>query len=160
MAIKHSKTNALRRLDTLKMPYKIFTYNIDDGKIDGISVCNKIKENPLTFFKTLVTASKQGEIYVFLIPILEELDLKSASQIVSEKSLQLVAVKELLSLTGYHRGGCSPIGMKKDYNIYIDSSLENLSTIIISGGKIGIAIEILVSDFLKVTEAEVGTLTI
>ena len=159
MAVKQSKTNALRHLDTLRIPYIVFSYDTDDGKIDGVSVCHKIKKDPIKFFKTLVTICKNGEVFVFLVPVLEELDLKKASKVVNEKSLQLVPVKDLLSLTGYHRGGCSPIGMKKKFRIYVDSNIEDISSIIISGGKIGIVIEIHVVDFLKVTEAKITTLT-
>lgn len=158
--MKQSKTNALRYLDTLKIPYKIFSYDIDDGKIDGISVCEKIDGNPLTFFKTLLTIDKKNGVFVFLVPVLEELDLKKASKLVKEKSLQLLPVKELFALTGYHRGGCSPIALKKNFKIYVDSSIENISTIIISGGKIGIVIQIQVEDFLDVTRAKVDSLTL
>lgn len=158
--MKQPKTNALRYLDTLGIPYKIFSYDVDDGKIDGVSVCKKIDEDPLRFFKTLVTIDKKSEVFVFLVPVLEELDLKKASKVVKEKNLQLLPVKELFSITGYQRGGCSPIALKKKFKIYVDSSIEDISTIIISGGKIGIVIEIKVEDFLEVTKAEVDSLTL
>ena len=160
MSVKYSKTNALRRLDTMRVPYTVFSYDGKDGAIDGKSVCKKIGQDAKHFYKTLVTVGRDKEVYIFVIPILEELDLKKAADVAAVKSLQFVAVKELVSLTGYERGGCSPIGMKKKYKIFADLSIQNLKTVLVSGGRIGIVIQIAVPDFISVCEVEVANLTL
>jgi len=139
------KTNAIRILDKNKINYKIHTYN---SVISGIDVCNFLGEDSTKVFKTLVTIGKSKNYYVFLVPVSNELDLKKAALSVSEKNIEMIKSKDLLNITGYIHGGCSPIGMKKNFPIIIDKSAKD--TIYISGGKIGIQIEITLSELAKV----------
>ena len=139
------KTNVMRMLDKAKVNYKHYTYSETDA-ISGIEVATVLKQNPLQVFKTLVTLGKSGQHYVFLIPVEKELDLKKASIVVGEKSVSMLPSKELLNLTGYIHGGCSPIGMKKQFPVIIDISAQQFSTIIFSAGKIGYQVEVLVLD--------------
>lgn len=136
------KTNAMRILDKEKIVYKTISYENKDGKIDGVSVANKIGKNIEEVFKTLVTVSNSKNIYVFLIPVNEEIDLKKAAKVSGEKNIEMINVNDLLKITGYMRGGCSPIGMKKQYKTFIHKSCEEFKTIVFSGGKIGIQLEI------------------
>jgi Cys-tRNA(Pro)/Cys-tRNA(Cys) deacylase len=155
---KVKKTNAMRILDQNKIQYEIYTYDKKDGKIDGISVAQKIGRNPDCVFKTLVTQGVSKEIYVYIIPVKEELDLKKAARVVGEKKLEMIALKDIQKLTGYIRGGCSPVGMKKDYTTYIDGSANSLEKMIVSGGKIGVQIELDVSDLAEITNAGIENL--
>ncbi|CCQ96219.1 conserved hypothetical protein [[Clostridium] ultunense Esp] len=109
------KTNAMRILDTHNIEYKIITYDKKDGKIDGVSVAKKIGKEPKKVFKTLVARGSSGELYVFIIPVAEELDLKKAAKAAGEKKIEMIPAKDITKHTGYIRGGCSPIGMKKTY---------------------------------------------
>jgi Cys-tRNA(Pro)/Cys-tRNA(Cys) deacylase len=147
------KTNAMRVLDKNMIPYNIITYDSQDGKIDGISVAHKIGKDPQSVYKTLVAQGNSGNIYVFVIPVESELDLKKAAQATGEKNVALVPMKDIQKLTGYIRGGCSPIGMKKLYPTFIDSSASQFEHIIVSGGKIGVLIELSVEALQSVTEA-------
>lgn len=147
------KTNALRILDKEKVEYNIITYNVKDSKIDGESIAEKIGRAPEFVYKTLVTHNK-GNLFVFVIPVVEELDLKEAAKVVGEKKVEMLPLKDLQKHTGYIRGGCSPVGMKKLYPTYIDASAEQLSTIIVSAGKIGMQMEVNPKDLAKVTKAE------
>lgn len=147
------KTNALRILDKEKVEYNIITYNVKDGKIDGESIAEKIGRAPECVYKTLVTHNK-GNLFVFVIPVMEELDLKEAAKVVGAKKVEMLPLKDLQKHTGYIRGGCSPVGMKKLYPTYIDVSAQQLSTIIVSAGKIGIQMEVNPKDLAKVTKAE------
>ncbi|NCU18327.1 Cys-tRNA(Pro) deacylase [Pallidibacillus pasinlerensis] len=147
------KTNALRILDKEKVEYNIITYNVKDGKIDGESIAEKIGRAPEFVYKTLVTHNK-GNLFVFVIPVMEELDLKEAAKVVGAKKVEMLPLKDLQKHTGYIRGGCSPVGMKKLYPTYIDVSAQQLSTIIVSAGKIGIQMEVNPKDLAKVTKAE------
>lgn len=153
-----SKTNAMRILDAKKIDYNIITYDKKDGKIDGVSVANKIGRNANTVFKTLVTKGKTGDIYVFVIPVAEELDLKKAADAAGEKKVEMIHVKDITKRTGYIRGGCSPIGMKKDYPTFIHESALELDEIIVSGGKIGSQIELNINDLKDITKAEICNL--
>ena len=144
----------MRILDAHGIEYKTIIYDRKDGKIDGVSVAEKIGEEPKKVFKTLVAQGSSGELYVFIIPVAEELDLKKAAKAASEKKVEMISVKEITKYTGYIRGGCSPIGMKKNYPTFIDKSSLNLDTIIISGGKIGVQIEILLKDLGKIIDVE------
>ncbi|MBA2875286.1 Cys-tRNA(Pro) deacylase [Thermaerobacillus caldiproteolyticus] len=148
-----AKTNAMRVLDKKMIPYNVITYDSQDGKIDGISVTNKIGKDPQSVYKTLVTQGNSGNIYVFVIPVESELDLKKAAQATGEKNIALVPMTDIQKLTGYIRGGCSPIGMKKLYPTFIDSSASQLEHIVVSGGKIGVLIELSVEALQNVTEA-------
>lgn len=143
------KTNAMRILDREGIFYNTFNYDNKDGLVDGVSVAEKIGQPVEKVFKTLVTKGISGEYYVFIIPVSKELDLKKAAKVVNEKSIDMIKVSDIMKVTGYVRGGCSPIGMKKEYKTIIDSSWENLDTIIISAGKIGHQIEMKPEDLLR-----------
>lgn len=143
------KTNVMRMLDKAKVNYKHYTYAETDA-VSGIEVATVLKQNPLQVFKTLVTVAKSGQHYVFLIPVEKELDLKKAAHAVNEKSVEMLKSKDLLPLTGYIHGGCSPIGMKKFFKTTIDSSAQNFDTIIFSAGKIGYQVEMSLDELRKV----------
>ncbi|MFB9757510.1 Cys-tRNA(Pro) deacylase [Ectobacillus funiculus] len=147
------KTNAMRMLDAKKMTYNVMTYNNDDGQIDGVSVAKKIGRDTRVVYKTLVTQGQTKSLYVFAIPVEAELDLKKAAKAAGEKKLEMLPVKDIQKWTGYIRGGCSPIGMKKLYPTFIDESAAELSSIVVSGGKIGMQIELSVADLQTVAEA-------
>ncbi|HOP99855.1 MAG TPA: Cys-tRNA(Pro) deacylase [Acetivibrio clariflavus] len=144
-----TKTNAMRILDKAKIKYNTYSYDHSDGLIDGVSVANKIGLPVERVYKTLVTQGASREYYVFVIPVAEELDLKAAARAVGEKSVEMIKVADINKVTGYIRGGCSPIGMKKSYKTVLDNSCEKLDTIIISAGKIGQQIELAPSDLMK-----------
>ncbi len=152
------KTNVMRMLDKLKINYKHYTYS-DTDAVSGIEVATVLNQNPAQVFKTLVTVSKSKKYYVFMLPVAEELDLKKAAHAVGEKSIEMLKSKELLPLTGYIHGGCSPIGMKKFFPTTIDKSAENFSTIIFSAGKIGYQVELSLNDLRKVIKIQTAELT-
>jgi len=149
MTVDKTKTNAMRILDKAKIKYNTYSYDHSDGLIDGVSVANKIGLPVERVYKTLVTQGASREYYVFVIPVAEELDLKAAARAVGEKSVEMIKVADINKVTGYIRGGCSPIGMKKSYKTVLDNSCEKLDTIIISAGKIGQQIELAPSDLMK-----------
>ena len=151
---KKLKTNAMRILDSKKVSYEMLSYESEDGKIDGISVAHKIGVDEKNVFKTLVAQGTSKELYVFVIPVAEELDLKNAAKIAGEKKIEMIAVKDIMKYTGYIRGGCSPIGMKKNYKTFIHDSAENLDFIIFSAGKIGHQIKMNPKDLVSVVEGE------
>ena len=144
------KTNAMRLLDKEKIKYKVHTYENKDGLIDGISVAQKIGLPLEKVYKTLVTQGHSKNYYVFIIPVAAELDLKAAARSVGDKSVEMIHVKDINKITGYIRGGCSPVGMKKEYKTVIDSSCESLDTIIVSAGKIGFQVELTPKDLLEI----------
>ncbi len=150
------KTNAMRILDQKKIDYKIHTY---ENAISGIEVANTLNEDYDKVFKTLVTVSNSKINYVFVLPVNKELDLKKAAKAVNEKSIEMLKSKDLLSLTGYIHGGCSPIGMKKQFKTIIDISSLNKNIIFISGGKIGYQIEIKLNDLKQVINFELQDIT-
>ena len=152
------KTNAMRTLDKNKAAYIPHSYE-SDGAISGQDVAKALGRSPEQIFKTLVTIGKSGQYYVFIIPSTGELNLKKAAACAGEKSIEMIKSKELLPLTGYVHGGCSPIGMKKFLKTTIDSSAESLNTIIISAGKIGSQIEISLSELKKVITFSTSSLT-
>ena len=131
----------------------------DTGAIGGIEVAQVLKENPEQVLKTLVTISKEKKIYVFMIPVAEELDLKKAAKSVSEKSLEMLKQKELLATTGYVHGGCSPIGMRKEFPVVVDQKAEQFDTILFSAGKIGYQVEMNLHEFLAFRKATLAELT-
>jgi len=147
------KTNAMRFLDDLDINYDILEYNASDGKIDGISVAEKIGHSVDMVYKTLVL--KGENIFVCMVPVQEEIDLKAMAKVIKEKKVEMIHVKDISTLTGYVRGGCSPFAMKKKYPTYIQEDIILQDEIIVSGGKIGIQIKLKVEDFLKVSEAQV-----
>ena len=151
---KKLKTNAMRILDSKKVSYEMLSYESEDGKIDGISVAHKIGVDEKNVFKTLVAQGTSKELYVFVIPVAEELDLKNAAKIAGEKKVEMIAVKDILKYTGYIRGGCSPIGMKKNYKTFIHESAEDLDFVIFSAGKIGHQIKMNPKDLVNVVEGE------
>lgn len=153
-ANKTPKTNAVRLLDQQSVPYSLHEYNVVDGQIDGVSVANKIGQPVEMVFKTLVASAGPGKTYVFLIPVDKELDLKAAAKSAGEKKVELLPVKDLLGLTGYIRGGCSPLGMKKLFPTFIDLSAKNLDEMIVSAGKIGMQIQLKPTDLIANTKGE------
>ena len=151
---KNQKTNAMRILDKNKIPYKVNYYECEEF-IDGIHIADMLSQSYDMTFKTLVAQGKSAEYYVFVLPIDRELDLKKAAKSVGEKSVALLHVKDIQTVTGYIRGGCTAIGMKKQYRTVIDSSATGFSEIIISGGALGVQLFIAPENFLKATNASV-----
>ena len=139
------KTNVMRILDQKKIKYNSYYYG-DTGAISGVEVAEVLKQNFEQVFKTLVTVGHSKKYYVFMIPVDKELDLKKASIVVGEKSVSMLPSKELLNLTGYIHGGCSPIGMKKQFPVIVDISAQQFYKIIFSAGKIGYQVEVSVLD--------------
>ena len=146
---KNDKTNVMRVLEQHKIPYEGHTY-LDSGAVSGTEVAAALNEDPEVVFKTLVTVGKTGNHYVFLVPVEKELNLKKAAAAVGEKNIEMIKSKELLPLTGYIHGGCSPIGMKKQFQTVIHESASTLEKIFFSGGKIGFQVEVRVEDLKKV----------
>lgn len=149
----------MRILDQKKIEYGMNAYDSSDGRIDGVSVAEKIGKDPTQVYKTLVCQGGSGEYYVFVIPVAYELDLKKSARAAGEKKVEMIHVKDIQKVTGYIRGGCSPIGMKKEYRTYVDSSAGSISSIIVSGGRIGTQIELKVEDLLKAAKAELKELS-
>ena len=143
------KTNVMRKLTQLKLPFKEHYY---EGVVSGSDVADAMGENHEKVFKTLVTVGRSGEHYVFMVPAGNELDLKKAARAVGEKSIEMIKNRELLPLTGYIHGGCSPIGMKKQFVTVLDESAVGLDTIFFSGGKLGLQIEMSPSEFKKAVD--------
>lgn len=153
------KTNVMRILDQKKIPYTSYCY-IDTGVISGIEVAAVLHQDPNQVFKTLVTVGNSNNNYVFLVPVCKELDLKKAAKSVREKSINMVKSKDLLALTGYIHGGCSPIGMKKQFRTVIDASASTFDTIIFSGGKIGYQVETSLDELKKCLRFELTDITV
>ena len=135
------KTNVMRVLDGRKLPYRSFCY-LETGALSGAEVAAALGQDPCRVFKTLVTTAKSGQHYVFMIPVEEELDLKKAAQSVGEKAISMLKAKELLPLTGYVHGGCSPVGMKKPFRTVLHRSAQDFEEILFSAGKIGFQVEL------------------
>lgn len=153
-----SKTNVMRILDQKKIEYKV--YEVDPKLvIDGVTNSELINSDPNSTFKTLVTKGKSKNYYVFIIPVNESLDLKKAALAVGEKEVEMIHFKDLLSVTGYIHLGCSPIGMKKQYVTVIDNCAKSYNKIIISGGKIGLSIELSLSDLNEVLDLKYENIT-
>ncbi|HIW33222.1 MAG TPA: Cys-tRNA(Pro) deacylase [Candidatus Paenibacillus intestinavium] len=153
------KTNVMRILDQRKIQYNHYTY-ADTDAISGIEVAIILGENPAQVFKTLVTTGKSKRNYVFMIPVAEELDLKKAAATVGEKSIEMLKSRDLLPLTGYVHGGCSPIGMKKGLMTVIDVSAKQFDSIICSAGKIGYQVELKITDLAQLIQLELADITI
>lgn len=143
------KTNVMRELDKLKIKYNFYSYLGTDA-VSGVEVAKVLNQNPERVFKTLVTVGKSGKHYVFMLPVAEELNLKKSAKSVGEKSVEMIKSKELLPLTGYIHGGCSPIGMKKFFTTIIHNSAKDFETIMFSGGKIGYQVEMGLDDLSKI----------
>lgn len=149
MKSNEEKTNVMRILEQKKINFKTHNY-LQSGAISGMEVAIALNENPDVVFKTLVTIGKSKTNYVFLVPVNRELDLKKAATSVNEKSIEMIKSKDLLNLTGYIHGGCSPIGMKKEFTTVIDKTALECETIIFSAGKIGYQIETSLEELKKV----------
>lgn len=156
---KEDKTNVMRVLDQKKVPYRSHSYEPDPGKT-GTEIAQMLGNDPARVFKTLVTEGKSGEHYVFVIPVGGELDLKKAAKAVGEKSIAMLPQKELLPLTGYVHGGCSPIGMKKFFKTTMDESADKFDTICFSAGRVGYQVEVAPSDLAKVIRLSLADLCI
>ena len=159
MAKKEDKTNAMRMLDTAGIMYQVHTYPVEDGAIDAVSVAKKCGEDPEQVFKTLVTQGAHGGYYVFVVPAAGELDLKKAARSVGEKSVSMIPVKDINKVTGYIRGGCSPVGMKKAYVTRIDASAQGQRAIFVSAGRIGQQMEVNPEQLAQVCGAEFADIT-
>ena len=153
------KTNVMRILDKLKIEYKVHSY-ADTGAVSGTEVAQALGENPEQVFKTLVTKGKSGEHFVFMIPVGEELDLKKAAAAVGEKSVEMIKQKDLLKTTGYIHGGCSPIGMKKQFVTTVHCTAEDFDTIIFSAGKIGWQVELSYQYLCRVVDCKTADIIV
>lgn len=153
------KTNVMRILDKERINYNTYSYDASDGAIDGIAVAKKIGVPQHKVYKTLVTRGNSKEFYVFVIPVDKELSLKAAAKAVGEKSIEMIKVDEILKVTAYIRGGCSPIGMKKLYKTVIQEEAKNLETIVVSAGKIGFQVELEPKDLIELIGASYEDIT-
>lgn len=147
---KEIKTNAMRILDKKKIPYEVLQYECDEF-IDGIHTAKKTGAVPEQSFKTLVLQGKSRQYYVFVLPVAREVQLKAAARAAGEKSVEMIPVKDITAVTGYVRGGCSPLGMKKQYPVFFHKSALDYEKIYISGGRIGTTLHLAVQDLLTVT---------
>ena len=147
------KTNAMRILESENIDFEIIEYSTKDG-IGGVDVAEKLGEYKDRVFKTLVTESKEGENFVFVVPVSSELDLKKAAKASGSKKVEMIPQKKLLPLTGYVHGGCSPVGMKKEFKTFIDSSAENLDFFYVSGGKVGMQIKLNPKELVNLIDGE------
>jgi len=150
---KEVKTNALRMLDKLKIPYEFRTYDCENFE-DGVQVAKLLGESPDKTFKTLVTVGKSAKYYVFVLPVDREMDLKKCARAVGEKSLETIHVKDIQAVTGYIRGGCSPIGMKKQFRTVIHETAKDMDSIIVSGGRLGLQLILKPCDLIKACSGE------
>lgn len=159
MAKKEEKTNVMRILEQKNIPYAAHTYDPEAG-LDGLSVARKLGQDPACVFKTLVARGASGGLYVFDIPVADSLDLKKAARAVGEKSVSMIPQKELLPLTGYVHGGCSPVGMKKQYPTVFDETAEIIDAIMVSAGKIGFQVELEPAALIGLVGAATADLTV
>ncbi len=149
----------MRLLDSAGITYNQYVYDHSDGFIDGISVAEKTGMPIEKVFKTLVVQGASRAYYVFVIPVAEELNLKAAAKAVGEKSVEMIKVADINKITGYIRGGCSPVGMKKAYRTVIDSACKAQSTIVVSAGRLGLQIELNTADLIRVVPCEMADIT-
>ena len=156
--LAEQKTNVMRILEQAKIPYKDYCY-AELGLVNGQEVAAALGQDVKQVFKTLVTVGKSGAHYVFVIPVHKELNLRKAAKAVEEKSVEMVKSKELLALTGYIHGGCSPIGMKKLFRTVVDASAGEQETMVFSGGKIGYQVEVKPEDLLRVVPYTLAEIT-
>ncbi len=153
------KTNVMRLLDGAHLPYQVHFYDAPDGALSGVEVATQLSQDPDHVFKTLVTTGASGKHYVFMIPVAEELSLKKADAAQKEKSIVMLKSKDLLPLTGYVHGGCSPIGMKKAFPTFVDETAQLFDTLLFSGGKIGTQVEMAPEDLFKLIPYTYADLT-
>ena len=158
--VKEEKTNVMRTLEQKKIPYTAYTYPAEGGAMDGVSVAAYLGVDPEEVFKTLVAKGASGQYYVFDIPVAESLDLKKAAKAVGEKSIAMLPQKELLPLTGYVHGGCSPVGMKKPFPTVFHETAEILDRIMVSAGKIGFQIQCRPEELLALVGATTADVTV
>ena len=151
MAKKETKTNAMRMLESAGINYTLHTYDVSDDLVDGVSVAKKCGEDPEQVFKTLVTVGNDKEHYVFVVPVAQKLNLKACAKAAGVKSVEMIPQKELLPLTGYIHGDCSPVGMKKPFTTIFDETMILFDTILVSGGRVGTQVEVAPDDLLKIT---------
>ena len=156
---KEEKTNVMRTLEQKKIPYTAFSYD-PNGPIDGVSVAAEVGLDAAAVFKTLVTKGASGAYYVFDIPVAENLDLKKAAKAVGEKSIVMLPQKELLGLTGYVHGGCSPVGMKKQFPTVFHETANDLALIAVSAGKIGHQVQVKPGDLLNLLRAKTADVVV
>lgn len=156
---KEAKTNAMRMLERKKVSYKAFVYECDEF-IDGIHSADLIGAPYAQSFKTLVMEGKSEAFYVFVVPIEKEVDRKAAARAVGEKAVDMIRVKDILKITGYVRGGCSPLGMKKNYPVVFDVSAEKFDEIYISGGRIGLTLKVPMKELMAVTNGKTADITV
>lgn len=159
MAKKEEKTNVMRLLDKEKIAYTAHEYDHSDGAIDGVAVAQRLGQDPAQVFKTLVTRGASGSFFVFCIPVAKELDLKKAAKSVKEKSVAMIHVAEINQITGYIRGGCSPLGMKKRFITVFDESVLGHTSVMVSAGKIGYQVEAAPKDLMRLCNATAAPLT-
>jgi Cys-tRNA(Pro)/Cys-tRNA(Cys) deacylase len=150
----------MRVLEAHGIPYKQYEYDDSDNMIDGVTVANMIGEDPGRVFKTLVTVSKARVNYVFVLPVNKELDLKKAAKAVNEKSIEMIPVKEIEPVTGYIKGGCSPVGMKKQFKTAVDEKARNFERIVVSAGKVGLQMDLPLESLLEAASATITDLVI
>ena len=160
MAKKEEKTNVMRVLEQRGIPYTPHTYEHGDAAPDGVSVARSLGQDPEAVFKTLVTKGASGGYYVFDIPVAHTLDLKKAAKAVGEKSIAMLPAKELLPLTGYIHGGCSPVGMKKQFPTVFHETVEIIDTIMVSAGKIGFQVQCDPAELLALLDAATADVTV
>lgn len=156
--VVQTKTNAMRILDSAGIVYQQHGYE-SDGFLDGVSVAHKVGLPPERVYKTLVAQGVSRAYFVFVIPVEKELNLKAAAKAVGEKSIELIKVTDITKITGYVRGGCSPIGMKKTFRTVIDSACESLSTVVVSAGRLGTQIELTPADLCRAVPCEIAGIT-
>ena len=158
---KEEKTNVMRVLEQRAIPYTPHAYPHEEGiAVDGVTVARSLGQDPECVFKTLVARGASKGIYVFCIPVAENLDLKKAARAVGEKSIEMVAVKEINALTGYVRGGCSPVGMKKQYPTVFHETAEIVDTIMVSAGKIGYQVELAPDALIELVGGTLADVTV
>lgn len=150
---KEVKTNAMRILESMKIPFTHYTYECDEF-VDGLQIADKLSLPYEKVYKTLVTQGASKNYFVFVVPVAEELDMKKAAKSVGEKNVEMIHVKDINTITGYIRGGCTAVGMKKQYVTRIDVSAQSLPTMIVSGGRIGSQIELTPENLAKAARAE------
>ena len=158
MKKEEEKTNVMRILDQKKVKYTPHSYDPEQA-VSGVEVAAVLRQDEERVFKTLVTTGKTGNHYVFVIPVAEELDLKKAAKAVGEKTVDMIHVKDITKITGYVRGGCSPLGMKKPYPVVFDASAGEFEEIYVSGGRIGLTLKVPLADLLKVTGGKLADIT-
>ena len=152
---KEEKTNVMRILDGKKIPYESHSYE-PDATMSGEEIASILGEDASKVFKTLVTQGKSGAYYVFVVPVVEELDLKKAAKVAGEKAVSMIKQKELLPLTGYVHGGCSPVGMKKAFPTFIHESVKQIDKIFVSAGRVGFQIELSPEDLISLVGCKVA----